>query len=324
MGEIYRATDVALGRDVAIKMLFAHHAADDEIRARFTREALAAARLSGEPHTVAIYDVGEADGRPFIVMEYMPGGSLADRLARGRPSTAEALQWVDETARALDAAHGRGVVHRDVKPANLLLDGAGHVHVADFGIARATGLDSNTQTGVVLGTIGYLAPEQAAGGKATPASDVYALGVVAAELLGADAPAAVIDRALARDPEERYPSAGALAAALHTSSTAVEAPTVVMRRRRRPTRSAVAVAAGLLAAGGLAAALLTTIGAGASAPPPTVPAVHTVTVPAALPTEAVVLTSPGEEKVAKPKPKHKPKPGHDRKPKHHHGKHGKD
>src|SRR5262245_58027448 len=127
MGEIYRATDTVLGRDVAIKVLFAHHAADPELRARFTREALAAARLSGEPHTVAIYDVGEADGRPFIVMEHMPGGSLADRLAAGRPSTAEALAWIDETARALDAAHGRGIVHRDVKPANLLLDSGGHV-----------------------------------------------------------------------------------------------------------------------------------------------------------------------------------------------------
>src|SRR5262245_34325947 len=104
MGEIYRATDTVLGRDVAIKVLFPQHAADPEVRARFTREALAAARLSGEPNTVAIYDVGETDDRPFIVMEHMPGGSLADRLAAGRPEPAQALGWVEETARALDAA----------------------------------------------------------------------------------------------------------------------------------------------------------------------------------------------------------------------------
>src|SRR6478609_6514129 len=119
MGEIFRATDTVLGRDVAIKVLFPHVAADPELRGRFTREALAAARLSGEAHVVAIYDVGEAEGRPFIVMEYMPGGSIADRLAAGRPAEAESLRWLDEIARALDAAHARGIVHRDVKPANL-------------------------------------------------------------------------------------------------------------------------------------------------------------------------------------------------------------
>src|SRR3954464_11055232 len=116
MREIYRAPDSVLGRHVAIKVLFSHVAEDPGLRARFTREALAAARLSGEPHVVAIYDVGEAGGRPFIVMEYMPGGSIADRLAAGRPEEAEAFVWVDEIARALDAAHARGIVHRDVKP----------------------------------------------------------------------------------------------------------------------------------------------------------------------------------------------------------------
>src|SRR3954469_10232578 len=247
MGEIYRATDTELGRDVAIKVLYPHVAADPDLRARFTREALAAARLSGEPHVVAIYDVGETEGRPFIVMEYMPGGSLADRLAAGGVTEAEALLWIDETARALDAAHARGIVHRDVKPANLLLDGSGHVYVADFGIASATGLGSHTQTGVVLGTVGYLSPEQAAGGRAAPASDVYSLVVVAGELLG---PSAAVDRATAREPDDRYPTAGALAAALWDA----EPPTVVMRRRSR--RPAIAVAGVLVVAGGLAAALL--------------------------------------------------------------------
>jgi eukaryotic-like serine/threonine-protein kinase len=311
MGEIYRATDTALGRDVAIKVLFAHLASDEDVRARFTREALAAARLSGEPHTVAIYDIGEADGRPFIVMEYLPGGSLAERLEAGQPAPAEALAWIDEAARALDAAHGRGVVHRDVKPANLLLDGAGHVHVADFGIASAAGLDSHTQTGVVLGTLGYLSPEQAAGGKATPASDVYALAVVAAELLGPEAPAAAIDRGLAHDPADRYASAGELAAALRAAYAGAEPPTVVMEpERRRSRRTALAVAAGLLAVGGATAALLTTIGAGASSPPPqphTVSVFQTVTVPAPLPTEPATTLAP--------QPPEKPE-------KHDHGHHG--
>jgi eukaryotic-like serine/threonine-protein kinase len=310
MGEIYRATDTALGRDVAIKVLFAHLASDEDVRARFTREALAAARLSGEPHTVAIYDIGEADGRPFIVMEYLPGGSLAERLESGRPPPAEALAWIDEAARALDAAHGRGVVHRDVKPANLLLDGAGHVHVADFGIASAAGLDSHTQTGVVLGTLGYLSPEQAAGGKATPASDVYALAVVAAELLGPEAPTA-IDRGLAPDPADRYASAGELAAALRAAYAAAEPPTLVMAAEpRRSHRTALAVAVGLLAVGGATAALLTTMGAGASSPPPqppTVSVVRTVTVPAPLPTEPAPPP---------PKPEKHPEPA-----KHDHGHH---
>jgi serine/threonine-protein kinase len=280
MGEIFRAADTVLGRDVAIKVLFPHVAADPELRARFTREALAAARLSGEAHVVAIYDVGEAEGRPFIVMEYMPGGSIADRLAAGRPAEAEALCWLDEIARALDAAHARGIVHRDVKPANMLLDGAGHVHVADFGIASATGLDSHTQTGVVLGTAGYLSPEQASGQRATPASDVYSLGVVARELLG---PSAATDRATAREPEDRYATAGALAAALRDA----EPPTVVMRRRSR--RPALAVAVALVVAGGLAAALLAaTIGAGSPTPTPTV---KVVTVPSPLETTTLVVTT---------------------------------
>src|SRR5436309_64424 len=135
MGEIYSATDESLGRVVAVKLLAERYAADEEIRRRFTREALAAARLSGEPNTVTIYDVGEWAGRPFIVMEYLGGGSLAEQLARGLPSPTQALAWLEEAAVALDAAHEHGVVHRDVKPGNLMLDQAGHVHVADFGIA---------------------------------------------------------------------------------------------------------------------------------------------------------------------------------------------
>src|SRR3954454_11914982 len=184
MGEIYRATDTSLGRAVAIKVLDDRYARDENVRARFTREVLAAARLSGNPNIVTIYDVGEWNDRPFIVMEYLAGGSLEERLRRGGPvPPRQALDWLEQAAHALDAAHREGVVHRDVKPANLLLDRRGSVHVADFGIASAAGMDSLTQTGTVLGTASYLAPEQAKGHRATPASDLYSLAVVAFELI---------------------------------------------------------------------------------------------------------------------------------------------
>src|SRR5881394_2691878 len=189
MGEIYRATDVALGRAVAVKVLSAHYAGNDDIRSRFTREALAAARLSGEPYVVTVFDVGEHAERPYIVMEYLGGGSLEERLRKdGAEEVGQTLEWLEQAATALDAAHRHGVVHRDVKPANLLLDRNGNVHVADFGIASAAGMDSLTMTGTVLGTAGYLSPEQAQGERATSASDLYSLGVVAFELLTGDRP----------------------------------------------------------------------------------------------------------------------------------------
>jgi len=287
MGEIYRATDAVLGRAVAVKLLAERYSEDEAIRQRFTREALAAARLSGERNIVTIFDVGEWDGRPFIVMEYLGGGSLEDRLQeRGAQEPGQALAWLEQAARALDAAHRNGVVHRDVKPANLLLDREGNVHVADFGIARAAGLDSLTMTGTVLGTAGYLSPEQARGEAATEASDRYALGVVAFELLSgrrpfenesmtAEASAhvnapvpsiyelcerlppqldAVFRRALAKDPAGRYPTAAefvgdlrhALADGAGQTAAFAPAPT------RRPTRT-LAIVGGLLAAGAIGA-----------------------------------------------------------------------
>jgi predicted Ser/Thr protein kinase len=239
MGEIYRATDATLGRAVAIKVLAERYAEDDAVRERFTREALAAARLSGEPNIVTIFDVGDWNDRPFIVMEYLGGGSLEEKLRSGGAQPAQqACEWLEDTARALDAAHGHGVVHRDVKPANLLLDRDDNVYVADFGIASAAGMDSMTMTGTVLGTAGYLSPEQAQGERATAASDRYALGVVAFELLtgtrpfeadsmtaeaaahvNADVPSVserlpslpheldpVFQRALAKEPHARYPT----------------------------------------------------------------------------------------------------------------------
>jgi serine/threonine protein kinase len=189
MGDIVLATDTVLDRPVAIKLLAERFAEDASIRKRFTREALAAARLSSTPNTVTIFDVGEtAEGRPFIVMEYLPGGSLDDRLQHGPVAPEQALEWLGQAARALDAAHANGIVHRDVKPGNLLLDDNGDVHVADFGVARATDLDPLTVAGTVVGTAGYLSPEQARGESAGAASDRYALGVVAFELLTGERP----------------------------------------------------------------------------------------------------------------------------------------
>jgi tRNA A-37 threonylcarbamoyl transferase component Bud32 len=314
MGEIYRAVDRELGRVVAVKVLAERYARDESLRGRFEREALAAARLSGAPHVVTIFDVGEHDGRPIIVMEYLPGGSLETRLRSGRRSSpGQALQWLEEAARALDAAHAAGVVHRDVKPGNLLLDGDEHIHVADFGIASATGMSSFTQTGTILGTAGYLSPEQADGRRATPASDIYALGIVAWELLAgrrpfeSDSPTAeavahirtpvpsihdaepelpraldaVFQRALAKDPAARYPSAAELVAelrrALHDDAGdtwVVPGPRAVAPRARSvPWLPALLVAA--LLAAGTAIALL--VGRNSSAPPAPSTVVRTVT-----------------------------------------------
>ncbi len=183
MGEVFRATDTVLERTVAVKLLSERYARQDDARARFRREALAAARLSAAPNVVTVFDVAEHRGRPLIVMEYLEGGTVHERLKSGRVLRGQALTWLEQAAAALDRAHDNGVVHRDVKPANLLLDRDGNVHVSDFGIASATGADTLTAPGTVMGTAGYLAPEQARGEPATPASDRYALGVVAFELL---------------------------------------------------------------------------------------------------------------------------------------------
>lgn len=268
MGRIYRATDTSLGRAVAIKVLDDRYAQDLNVRARFTREALAAARLSGNPNIVTIYDVGEHHERPFIVMEYLGGGSLEEQLRDGPVATHRALEWLEQAAHALDAAHREGVIHRDVKPANLLLDRRDHVHVADFGIASAAGLDSLTQTGTVLGTASYLSPEQARGERTTPASDLYSFAVVAFELItgrrpfegesvAAEAAAhvtgavpsvrdvdpdlpgeldPVFARALAKDPSQRYTSAAELVAALRASLEQSAGVTRVIGPPTAPTR----------------------------------------------------------------------------------------
>ena len=297
MADVYRATDSLLGREVAIKVLSDRHADDGEFRARFTREAQTAARLSGEPGIVTIFDVGDAGGRPYIVMELLTAGSVADRLRQGRVTHAQALEWVEQAGRALDAAHAQGVVHRDVKPANLMLSRDGDVYVTDFGIARAAGLSSLTSTGTIMGSSGYMSPEQASGGRATEASDRYALAVVAFELLTgrrpyvADNPTAeaaahlsapvprassidgrlpagvdaVLARGMAKKPEDRYATCGELAWELRAAFRAAAEETAAVRTAvgastARPRRGGIP----LLAAALGALALLGAAGIGAA------------------------------------------------------------
>src|SRR5689334_5052641 len=184
MAGVWEAEDQMLGRSVAVKVLAGHLSEDDRARRRFEREARAAAGLSSHQNVVTIYDVGEHDGRAFMVMELMRGGTVGERLKAGRMiSDDTALRWLREAASALDAAHEAGVVHRDIKPGNLLLDDNDRLAIADFGIARLAMEDQLTATGQVLGTASYISPEQAVGDAATPASDRYALAVVAYELM---------------------------------------------------------------------------------------------------------------------------------------------
>lgn len=250
MSTVYEAFDRRLERHVAIKLLAEHLADDEQFVARFRREALAAARLV-HPNIVQVFDFGldEDSGRHYIVMERIVGPSGAQVLReRGRLSVDEAVDWIAQACRGLQYAHRNGVVHRDVKPGNLLLSEAdGTIKLADFGIAKAAGDQSSiTQVGSVLGTAAYLAPEQAAGEEAGPASDLYSLGVVAYQLLSGRLPyeaesltelalkqqrevppplheldpsippalSAAVARALELDPRRRYADAGEMRQAI--------------------------------------------------------------------------------------------------------------
>jgi serine/threonine-protein kinase len=257
--------------------------------------------VSAHPHIVTIYDVGAAEGpgdgeTPYIVMEYLPGGTVAERLARGEHDPELALRWIAEAAAALDHAHALGVIHRDVKPGNLLLDDTNRAHVGDFGIARLASEATITTTGHVLGTAAYMAPEGARGKTASAASDRYSLAVVAFELLterrpfGGDAwvradpggvgrperastlnpalPAAVdpvLERGMAPAPADRWPSASTFAAALSAAYRAgpkgTPLPTVPYRTYRAAGPSWVrrphAAALAALAATAFAAGALT-------------------------------------------------------------------
>jgi tetratricopeptide (TPR) repeat protein len=262
MASVWEVEDLLLGRIVAVKVLGAHFASDPVARERFQREARTAAQVTTHPNVVTIYDIGEHGDDAFIVMEHFSGGTVADKLReardRGSPVDREtAMRWLREAAAGLDAAHAAGVVHRDVKPANLLLDANGRLAVADFGIARLADDTHMTQAGQVLGTAAYLSPEQATGYPATAASDRYALAVVAYELLTgarpfeASAPAAqlrqhaeerpprasqaapqlpagvdaTLQRGLAKDPAARPASASALVDELEQALARARTPT---------------------------------------------------------------------------------------------------
>jgi serine/threonine-protein kinase len=247
MSEVWCATDGELGRRVAIKLL-----GRDADAARFEREARAAASL-GHPNIVQLFDYGTHEGRPYMVLEYLPGGTLEERQEPGAPlPDDETASIARDVAAGLAHAHDRGLVHRDLKPGNILFDGEGRAKIADLGIARMTGEGTLTEAGTVLGTAAYISPEQAAGREATPASDVYSFGVVLFRLLTGrlpfessqpmelvrmhlqDAPPPVADlrpdapprlesltvAAMAKDPAHRPPNGAALLAELEPAASA--------------------------------------------------------------------------------------------------------
>ncbi len=251
MGEVWAGHDVRLRRPVAVKILRPDLARDVEARQRFEAEATAAAQLV-DPHVVAIFDTGEDEGVPYIVMELLSGETLRDVLDRGPVDPARARAVADQVLAALTVAHGAGIVHRDIKPGNVLRAGPDAWKLADFGIAKSLEATADlTMTGLVPGTPAYLAPERLAGRPASPAADLYSVGVVLYEALSgrrpfaADSPiatvhaiqtvapvpldqiapgvdpalVAVVTRAMRRDPRRRFASAAAMRAALDPRAT---------------------------------------------------------------------------------------------------------
>jgi serine/threonine-protein kinase len=318
MSTVDLALDVELDREIALKRLAENLSRDDDLRARFQREARLAAKLA-HPNVVRVYDVGEDDdGRPFIAMEYVEGETLADLVSRrGLLPAREVAELGIQACRALAAAHEAGLVHRDVKPQNLLLRSDGVLKLGDFGVA--VGLESTrlTMAGTVLGTAAYLAPEQARGEEVTAAADVYGLGAVLYELLTGRPPrnpatiaeltdtgtiptpqeappdlARIVMQCLAAKPEDRPASAAELAEELaatvpepqtlplpgHPSLRATEIKAPDPSARRRPRAAMlVAVGAAVAVVAGVTAALTT---GGSSAPKPK-PAPKVAGIPAA-------------------------------------------
>src|SRR5919204_3180237 len=271
MASVYLARDRELDRPVALKVLAEQFVDDDAFRRRFMREARLAARLS-HANVVQVYDTGEEDGRPYIVMEYVSGETLADVLARRRKlPVREALDVGRQAALGLEHAHTAGLVHRDVKPQNMLIRDDGLVKIADFGIARAAEVSRLTELGTVLGTAAYLAPEQARGHEVTLAADIYSPGAVLYEALTGRTPhqfssltelaekqrsgevvpvrdlepgvpqnvEALVMRCLAREPRFRPASAGEMASELGGAPTPDrEDATMVAATRPLPVRRA--------------------------------------------------------------------------------------
>jgi serine/threonine protein kinase len=280
MSSVYRAHDRLLERDVALKVLHEQFMADGDYVERFRREARAVAQLS-HPNIVTVIDRGEQDGRQFIVFEYCDGENLKALIARKGPlPEREAVELALQIARALGFAHEHGLVHRDVKPQNVLLNGDGETKVTDFGIARSLDVHGGlTQTGTVMGTSDYISPEQARGSRADAQSDIYSLGAVLYEMLTGEVPFpgdnfvsvalrhinepppsvrarrpdvslrldAAVQRAMAKDPRDRFASMDELCAELSAAldepesapwggETMVVAPQRRLGRRRRPPR----------------------------------------------------------------------------------------
>jgi serine/threonine protein kinase len=290
MSSVYKAHDSLLERHVALKILHEQYSGDEGFVERFKREARTVAQLQ-HPNIVTVIDRGEEDGRQYIVFEYIDGENLKELVVRkGRLDVREALEIALEVARGLAFAHENGLIHRDVKPQNVLLNGDGRAKVTDFGIARTLDVDGMTQTGTVLGTSNYIAPEQASGQRVDAHSDVYSLGAVLYELLAGEVPfpgesflavamkhmhepppnildvrgdvplrvAAAVDRALEKDPEQRFPTMDAFAAELEAALAEVDsdedggATMVIPSARRAPARPSRRVSRWPLAIGGLA------------------------------------------------------------------------
>ncbi len=322
MSSVYKARDSLLERHVALKILHEQYVADEDFVERFKREARSVAQLQ-HPNIVTVIDRGEEGGRQYIVFEYIDGENLKEHVARkGRLDVAEALEIALEVARGLAFAHQQGLVHRDVKPQNVLLNGDGRAKVTDFGIARSLDVDGMTQTGTVLGTSNYIAPEQASGQRVDAHTDVYALGAVLYELLSGDVPfpgesfvavamkhvnepppnildkrgdvplrvAATVDRALEKNPDQRFPTMDAFAAELEAclaelnrgeddaDATVVIPARQRLQRQRTGSRVPLGIALlALLAIGAIVAGLLLLGGSGESSSTGTRVAVDGVT-----------------------------------------------
>ena len=296
MGVVYLAHDESLERPVALKLIAPELLQDDEFRARFLREPKLAASLD-HPNVIPIYEAGEQEGQLYLAMRYVKGTDLRAMLERdGRLSPERSIEILSQVASALDAAHERGLVHRDVKPANVLLDEAGHPYLTDFGITKEAGGES-TDTGQMVGTLDYLAPEQIRGEEVDGRTDCYALACVFYECLsgtppfrrrteaetlwahvqGEPAPLrgrpelnSVLETALAKESDERYSSCGAFIEAA-AEALGVEPPSTAARplaARRKRLAGRTLVAGGLLLLVGAGAAAIATLGGGEDDEPP--------------------------------------------------------